>query len=83
MEKIVKEYMELLSGEGVASDKFWELEKQVKTDKRKKSVIMDMRRSEMIYNILYLIQEGAITVDDLDEFSEQIRGRVKLMTERW
>lgn len=83
MEKLVKEYMELLSGEGAASDKFWELDKRIKADKRKKSVIMEMSRSDMIYNILYLIQEGAITVDDLDEFSDQLKDTVKLMMERW
>lgn len=83
MEKLVKEYMELLSGDGAASNKFWELDKQIKADKRRKSVIMEMDRSEMLNNILDLIREGTITVDDLEDFSEQLRGTVKLLTERW
>lgn len=83
MEKLVAEYVELLSGDGAASDKFWELDKRVKTDKRRKGVIMEMSRSEMLYNILDLIREGTITVDDLEDFSEQLRGTVKLLTERW
>ncbi|MCD7744239.1 MAG: multidrug transporter [Lachnospiraceae bacterium] len=83
MEKLVKEYLELLSGEGAASDKFWELDKRIKADKRCKSVIMQMSRSEMLYNILDLIREGTITVDDLDDFSEQLRETVKFLVERW
>ncbi|MCD8015529.1 MAG: multidrug transporter [Lachnospiraceae bacterium] len=83
MEKLVKEYMELLSGDGAASDKFWELDKRIKADKSRKSVIMQMSRSEMLYNILDLIREGTITVDDLDDFSEQLRETVKFLVERW
>lgn len=29
MERLIKEYAELLNGEGAASDKFWELEKRM------------------------------------------------------
>ncbi|MCC8044816.1 MAG: multidrug transporter [Clostridiales bacterium] len=83
METLVKEYVELLSGDGAASDKFWELDKRIKADKRRKSVVMEMSRSEMLYNILDLIREGSITVDDLGDFSEQLRGTVKLLMERW
>ena len=34
MEKLNKEYIELLSGEGNASDKFWALEKRIRGDKK-------------------------------------------------
>ena len=34
MERLIKEYVEILNGEGAASDKFWELEKRIKNDKR-------------------------------------------------
>ncbi|MCD8335962.1 MAG: multidrug transporter [Lachnospiraceae bacterium] len=83
MEKLVKEYVEMLSGDGAASDKFWELDKRIKADKRRKSVVMEMCRSEMLYNILDLMREGTITVDDLDDFSEHLRGTVKLLMEGW
>lgn len=81
MEKLIKEYSELLSGDGLASDKFWSLEKRIRKDKRDKGVVMEMSRSEMIYNILDLIQEGAITFDDLSEFSDGLRDRVKFIME--
>ena len=32
MDKLNQEYIRLLSGEGLASDKFWELEKRIKED---------------------------------------------------
>ena len=30
MEKLIKDYIEFLKGDGLASDKFWELEKKIK-----------------------------------------------------
>ena len=76
MEKLVREYMDLLSEDGSASDKFWALEKRIKDDKRKNGVVVDMRRSMMMQNILQLLGEGAITLDDLDGFSEDLREAV-------
>lgn len=32
MEKLIGEYMEMLGGEGLASEKFWALEKRVNED---------------------------------------------------
>ena len=72
----MREYMDLLSEDGSASDKFWALEKRIKKDKQKTGVVVDMRRSMMIQNILQLLGEGAITLDDLDGFSEELREAV-------
>ncbi|MCD7820369.1 MAG: multidrug transporter [Lachnospiraceae bacterium] len=83
MEKLVKEYVELLTSDGKASDKFWALEKRIKEDRHDKGVIMDMRRSQMFYNILSLINEGAITLEDLDDFSDDVKDRVRFLVERW
>ena len=76
MEKLVREYMDLLSEDGNASHKFWTLEKRIKDDKRKTGVRATISRSSMIDNILSLIDEGAITLDDLDGFSEDLREAV-------
>ena len=73
MEKLCKEYIELLSGDESASEKFWKLEKKIKQDKKKSGVIVDMRRSQMLYDITDLIQEGAIGFNDLKEFSEELQ----------
>ncbi len=83
MEKLVKEYMELLAGEGLASDKFWELEKRIKKDKKDPGVILEMSKSNMLFDLYALLRDGAITMEDLDEFSDNVKESVKLMADRW
>ena len=74
MDKLNKEYVELLlSKDAAPSEKFWALEKRIKEDKRNKGVQMRMSRSDLVYNILDLINEGAITLDDLEEFSDELK----------
>jgi hypothetical protein len=41
------------------SDKFWSLDKRMKEDKKKTGVRVEMSRSNLIYNIISLINEGA------------------------
>ena len=83
MEKLVKEYMELLAGEGLASDKFWELEKRIKKDKKDPGVILEMSKSNMLFDLYALLRDGAITMEDLEEFSDNVRESVKSMADRW
>ncbi|SEH39459.1 hypothetical protein [Selenomonas sp. KH1T6] len=53
IDKLTREYIDLLSGDGNASDKIWELDKRMKKDKKKAGVlIMDMSRSNMIFTIM-------------------------------
>ena len=80
MDRLTKEYIKLLSSDIDASEKFWELENRIKNDKRKKGVVCEMSRSEMIYNLISLINEGAITLDDLDGFSEDLKERIAFVT---
>ena len=79
MERLTKEYIELLSQ---ASDKFWALDKRIKDDKKCTGVIArDISRSHMFQHIIDLMYEGAITVDDLKEFSEDLRDTIKTRQE--
>lgn len=73
MDKLNKEYIELLSAEGNASDKFWTLEKRIRQDKKDCGVQCEMSRSNQFYNMLSLLNEGAITLDDLEEFSDDLK----------
>ena len=77
MDKLNQEYIRLLSGEGLASDKFWELEKRIHTDKRSVGVVADMRRSQMYSNLLSLLVNEIIREDDLDGFSEELAETIK------
>ncbi len=75
MEKLTREYAVILAGSGPASDKFWELEKRINEDKRHVGVVATISRSKMYHNLLALIDEGVITLDDLYEFSDDLKGR--------
>lgn len=57
MERLIKEYVTALTDETrLASDKFWELEKRIKKDRQHPGVIMEMRKSDAIWNITSLIR---------------------------
>ena len=77
MDKLNQEYIRLLAGEGIASDKFWELEKRIREDKRSVGVVADMRRSQMYSNLLSLLVNEIIREDDLDGFSEELSETIK------
>lgn len=83
MDKLNHEYMEILSGEGSPSDKFWALEERIREDKKDTGVIVrGASRSNMLYHIMDLIREGAIDIEDLAEFSEELRETVKAFAGR-
>ena len=50
MEKLCKEYVEILSASGSSADRFWAVEERVKEDKKKVGVQAVMRRSQMFFN---------------------------------
>lgn len=77
MEKLNKEYIALLSGEGNATDKFWKLEKWIREDKKDCGVQCEMSRSNQFYIMLSLLNEGAITFDDLEDFSDDLKDTMK------
>lgn len=83
MERLEQEYISLLSDDGMlASDKFWELEKRIKKDKKSPGVILQMSKSEAIWNIVYLIRLKVIALEDLEDFSDNLKEAVVLMLDR-
>ena len=76
MERLNREYIALLSGTGPASEKFWELEKRVREDKKSDGVVMRMSRANMELNLLSLLSDGVISMADLDGFSEDLREKL-------
>lgn len=77
MDRLNKEYIEILSGEGNASDKFWTLENRIRKDKKDCGVQCEMSRSKQLFVMLSLLKEGAITLDDLEDFSDELKETVK------
>ena len=82
MERLCKEYIDLLSSDIDASDRFWELEKRIKADSKKTGVIAIMSRSKMIFNIADLVNDGAISMDDLEEFSDDVKAAVRMLSRK-
>ena len=83
MEGLVEEDKEFLSSDKPASTKFWELEKKLKNDKRKTGSLAEgISRSNMKFLMMDLINEGAISVEDFDGFSEDFRDQLIFYSER-
>lgn len=82
MGKLNQEYIAILSKDGNPSDLFWELERRIKQDKRRPGVSMEMQKQYLLYSLSSLIVDGAITLDDLDGFSEELKDGVKYLLER-
>jgi len=81
MDRLNQEYIQILSGPGDPSDKFWELEKRIREDRKCVGVTADMRRSQMYFSLISLASDGAITEKDLEGFSDELVEAVKYLTE--
>ncbi len=73
MERLIGGYAKMIAGQGLASDRFWTLQKRLKKDVRKVGVCAELKRSVMVINLRSLLHEGAISKDDLDRFSDELR----------
>lgn len=78
MEKLVKEYVNFLNSDLPASIKFWDLEKKIKQDKKNPGVILELSKRDMLFDMIRLINDGVITMDDLSEFTDELRENVKV-----
>lgn len=83
MERLAADYITLLQSEKKASAKFWELEKRIKQDKKSPGVLIDMRRSTAINNIVNMVLDEVISLDDLEAFSDDLKEAVKFMVKKW
>lgn len=78
MEKLLEGYADVIASQGVASERFWELDRRLKEDKKNTGVIIyDLRRSNAIDGIISLIDDGVITFDDLKDFSDGTKDEIR------
>ena len=82
MGRLCDEYIELLSGDGDPSEKFWKLDKRIRSDKRNPGVRIEMNRTNFICNIITLINNDVISIEDLEDFSDELKGAVNAFLER-
>ena len=79
MERLVKEYMDLLVRAENASDKFWKLEERIMKDKKHPGVMLELSKENMIFDIVALINSGVITTADLEGFSDKLRESIDFL----
>ena len=78
--RLNRKYTELLRCDGSEAEKFWELYRRIRRDKCCTGVQAEMRNSEILANLCRLVNEGAISYDNLDGFSEELREDVIRIT---
>lgn len=79
MGRLLREYAELLQSESLASEKFLELEQRIKKDKRSRGVVLEIRKQNVIYDLVAMLLDGIITFDDIKDFSDDLKDAVRSM----
>ena len=82
IERLNHQYIDLLNGDGLASDKFWELNRRIREDRKSLGVQMELRKQDLPYTLVDLLHEKIITEDDLKQFSNVLQDAVKQIQER-
>lgn len=69
----------ILDRDAKASEKFWALEKRIQQDRRSRGVILPLRKDTMLFDIVSFLQEGVITMSDLEEFRAEVKEGVQCL----
>lgn len=77
--KLNKEYAAILCGDEASSVKFWKLEKRIKEDQKSRGVQIHLRRSTMIEDIVSLLKDEVIAFEDLTDFSDDLKEKIKFV----
>ena len=77
--RLNQEYVSILTNEGNPSDKFWQLEKRIKQDKKNRGVVIQLQKQSVVYDLAALINDGVITFSDIAEFSHELQEKVRYL----
>lgn len=77
MQKLCQKYIRLLKSDKLPSEKFWLLEKRIKLDKRNKGVLIELRKSEVMFDVVDFLKQKTITMEDLADFSDDFKEPVQ------
>lgn len=83
MDRLNKEYIEILNGNEDASEKFWKLEERIRKDKKHPGVMLELNKQNMIYDIVTLIRDNVIQIESLEGFSEELKEQVQFLLQRY
>ena len=76
--KLNKEYIGILIQDKNALTIFWELNDRIKKDRNNPGVIIEMSRSLLVENLISLIKHNVITLDELNDFSEETKESIQM-----
>lgn len=79
MNRAIQDYVALLNGNASAMDKFHDLERRMREDRKKADVPLRMSRSNMLLNMAALIDKGIISRSELALFSDELQETMKFM----
>ena len=79
MDRLVAEYIDLLTGQENSSEKLHKLEKRINGNRNNPGVSIDMRRSMLVENLISLVANDVIKLSDLEGFSEDLKGAMELI----
>lgn len=63
-------------------NRFWNKINRKNENKKKTGVQLEMSRSNLIYNIISLINDGAIDFENLEEFSDELKETVRALIKK-
>ncbi len=58
------------------------MEQRIKQDKKKSCVLINLKKQQMLFDIIHLLHDGVIRMGDLQVFSDELRDNVKFLQER-
>lgn len=81
LEQFITEYKAILDSDDTPIDKFVELKERINKDSRASVFHLPGRfsRNDMHMNIMALLNNGVITLDDLSEFSDEVKDMARLV----
>ena len=83
MEKLTHEYAELLTDDRCQpSERFWALNERIREDRRKPGVQLELRKQNAVFDLAHLIADGAVSLEELDGFSEELQNTVRVLYAR-
>ncbi len=73
IEQLLQKYIAILQEDTKPSERLQKLEGHMKLDSYRTGVSVDMRRSRYYLILIDLLKEGVITMEDLDDFSDETK----------
>lgn len=74
MDRLIEEYKDILNSDASSFDKYCTLRKKIYDDYKSPGVLArDVSRSNLFIILLGLLRDEAITMDDLDGFSDELK----------